>query len=104
MKDVSTNVKTISMINNKLRKKITPIKIILDADNEIRATNFHGTSRTGKPYVVPQLVFVKATGKQKSVDISFSFDQIDQIITSLNKVREENDRYFDQEDKNPTIF
>ena len=91
----SRNVKTISMMDRKLTKEIIPVKIILDTDNEIRATNFYGTSKTGKSYIAPQLVFMKATGKQKSVDISVSFNQIDQIITSLKKIREENNQYFD---------
>ena len=96
MKDKeSRNVKTISMMDRKLAKEIIPIKIILDTDNEIRATNFYGTSKSGKSYIAPQLVFMKATGKQKSVDISVAFNQIDQIITSLQKIREENNQYFD---------
>ena len=91
----SRDVKTISMMNKKSEKEIIPIKIILDTDKEIRATNFHGTTRTGKSYTVPQVVFMRETGKQRSVDISFSFHQIDEIITSLKKIREENDHYFD---------
>ena len=37
----SRDVKTISMMDKKLTKEITPVKIILDTDNEIRATNFY---------------------------------------------------------------
>ena len=92
----SRDVKTISMMDKKLTKEITPVKIILDTDNEIRATNFYGTSKTGKSYIAPQLVFMKATGKQKSVDISVSFNQIDQIMVALKKIREENNQYFNE--------
>ena len=81
----SSNVKPISMMDKKLTKEIIPVKIILDTDNEIRATNFYGTSKTGKSYIAPYLVFMKATGKQKGVDISVSFNQIDQIIPALKK-------------------
>ena len=92
----SRDVKTISMMDKKLTKEITPVKIILDTDNEIRATNFYGTSKTGKSYIAPQLVFMKATGKQKSVDISVSINQIDQIKVALKKIREENNQYFNE--------
>ena len=45
-------------------KEITPIKIILDTDNEIRATNFYGTTKTGKTYTAPQIVIMRAIAKQ----------------------------------------
>ena len=48
-----TDVKTISVTNSKSSKEIIPLKIILDADSEIRSTNFHGTTKTGKPYITP---------------------------------------------------
>ena len=95
MQDDSKNVKTISMMTNNLEREIIPVKIILDTDKEIRATNFHGTTRTGKSYSVPQLVFMRAIGKQRSVDVSFSFHQIDEIMTALKKIKEENIQYFD---------
>ena len=98
MKKIKKNgndVKTISMLNNKKAKKITPLQIILDDDSEIRATNFHGTTKTGRSYVAPQLVFVRAIGKQKSIDISFPIHQLQQIIDSLTTIRNENDEYFD---------
>ena len=78
-------------------KEITPIKIILDTDNEIRATNFYGTTKTGKTYIAPQIVIMRAIAKQKSIDISYSFSMIDRIISSLKKIREENDEYFECE-------
>lgn len=77
-------------------KEITPIKIILDTDNEIRATNFYGTTKTGKTYTAPQIVIMRAIAKQKSIDISYSFNMIDRIISSLKRIREENDEYFDE--------
>ena len=88
-------IKTILMLNNKKSKEITPLKIILDCDSEVRATNFHGTTKTGRSYVAPQLVFVRAIGKQKSIDISFPIHQLQQIIDSLTTIRNENDEYFD---------
>ena len=92
----SRGVKTISMMDKKLTKEITPVKIILDTDNEIRATNFYGTSKTGKSYISPQIVFMKATGKQKTVDIALSFNTIDQIILGFKIIREENSQYFNE--------
>ena len=71
IKRSESNVKTISMLNSKTSKEITPLKIILDCDSEIRATNFHGTTKTGRTYITPQIVVVRATGRQRSVDISF---------------------------------
>ena len=41
MKKIKKNgndVKKISMLNNKKSKEITPLKIILDCDSEVRAT------------------------------------------------------------------
>ena len=98
MKKIKKNgndVKTISMLNNKKAKEITPLQIILDDDSEIRATNFHGTTKNGRSYVAPRLVFVRAIGKQKSIDISFPIHQLQQILDSLSTIKNENDEYFD---------
>ena len=96
IKRSGSDVKTISMLNSKTSKEITPLKIILDCDSEIRATNFHGTTKTGRTYITPQVVFVRATGRQRSVDISFPIHQLQQLIDSLTKIRNENDAYFEE--------
>ena len=96
IKRSGSDVKTISMLNSKTSKEITPLKIILDCDSEIRATNFHGTTKTGRTYITPQFVFVRATGRQRSVDISFPIHQLQQLIDSLTKIRNENDAYFEE--------
>ena len=83
-------------MNSETSKEITPLKIILECDSEIRATNFHGTTKTGRTYITPQVVFVRATGRQRSVDISFPIHQLQQIIDSLTKIRNENDAYFEE--------
>ena len=88
-------MKTISLQSKKTSKEIIPLKIILDCDSEVRATNFYGTTKTGRSYVTPQLVFIRQTGKQRSVDISFPISQLQQIIDSLQAIRNENDEYFD---------
>ena len=62
--------RNITMKNKENEKEIIPIKIELDTDTEIRATNFYGTTKTGKKYITPQLVFVRAVGCHKSIDIS----------------------------------
>ena len=98
MKKIKSNgndVKTISMPNSKSSKEIIPLKIILDADSEIRSTNFYGTTKTGRPYITPQLVFCRATGKEKSIDISFPLHQIQPIIDSLTTIKTENSDYFE---------
>ena len=95
IKRSGSDVKTISMLNSKTSKEITPLKIILDCDSEIRATNFHGTTKTGRILITPQIVFVRATGRQRSVDISFPIHQLQQLIDSLTKIRNENDAYFE---------
>ena len=87
-------VKTISIVNSETSKEITPLKIILDCNSEIRATNFPGTTKTGRTYITPPVVFARATGRQRSVDISFPIHQLQQIIDSLTKIRSENDDYF----------
>ena len=96
IKRSGSDVKTISMLNSKTSKEITPLKIILDCDSEIRATNFHGTTKTGRTYITPQVVFVRATGRQRSVDISFPIHQLQELIDSLTKIRNENDAYFEE--------
>ena len=95
LKKNGNDVKTISLQSKKTSKEIIPLKIILDCDSEVRATNFYGTTKTGRSYLTPQLVFIRQTGKQRSVDISFPISQLQQIIDSLQAIRNENDEYFD---------
>ena len=89
------DVKIINMFHQ-TKKQIKPLKIILDSDSEVRATNFHGTSKGGRTYITPQLVFIRATGKEKSVDISFPIEQLKTIIEALATIQNENDEYFDE--------
>ena len=83
------SVKTINMFNP-TTKKIRPIKILLDNDSEVRATNFHGTTRNGRNYISPQVVFMRATGKDKSMDISYPFNHLQTIIGALTTIKNEN--------------
>ena len=83
------------MKNKENEKEIIPIKIELDTDTEIRATNFYGTTKTGKKYITPQLVSVRAVGCHKSIDTSFNIKQISQIIESLSRIRSENEDYIE---------
>ena len=71
IKGPQDDVKTINMLESKMSKQITPLKMLLDDDSEIHATNFHGTAKTGRNCISPQIVFVGATGRQRSIDISF---------------------------------
>ena len=82
------------MKNKENEKEIIPIKIELDTDTEIRACNFYGTTKTGKKYITPQLVFVRAVGCQKSIDISFHIKQLCQILESLSRIGNENEDHF----------
>ena len=88
-------MKTISLQSKKTSKEIIPLKIILDCDSEVRASNFHGTAKNGQSYVTPQLVFIRQTGKLRSVDISRPISQLQQIIDYFQAIRNENDEYFD---------
>ena len=96
IKSSGNNVKTINLTSSKMSKQIVPLKILLDADSEIRATNFHGTTKTGKTYMTPQVVFVRATGRQRSIDISFPMNQLQEIIESLTTIKNQNQVYFDE--------
>ena len=96
IKGSGDDVKTINMLNSKMSKQITPLKILLDDDSEIRATNFHGTTKTGRTYISPQIVFIRATGRKRSIDISFPIHQLQQIIDGLQRIKNENDEYFDE--------
>ena len=51
IKGSGDDVKTINMLKPKMSKQITRLKLLLDDNSEIRATNFHGTSKTGKRYM-----------------------------------------------------
>ena len=93
IKGSGDDVKTINMLNSKMSKQIIPLKILLDDDS---ATNFHGTTKTGRTYISPQIVFVSATGRQRSIDISFPIHQLIQIIDGLQRIKNENDEYFDE--------
>jgi len=68
------------MKNKENEKEIIPVKIELD---------------TGKKYMTPQLVFVRAVGCHKSIDISFNIKQLGQILESLSRIRSENEDYFE---------
>ena len=96
IKGSGDDVKPINMLNSKMSKLITPLKILLDDDSEIRATNFHGTTKTGRTYISPQIVFVIAAGRQISIDISFPIHQIQQIIDAFICIKNVNDGYFDE--------
>ena len=96
IKGSGDDVKTINMLNSKMPKQITPLQILLDDDSEIRATNFHGTTKTGKTYISTQIVFVRAIGRQRSNDISFPTHLLQQIIDGLQRIKNENDEYFDE--------
>ena len=96
IKSSGDDVKTINMLNSKMSKQITPLKILLDDDSEIRATNFQGTTKIGRTYIFPQIVFVRATGRQRSIDSSFPIHQLRQIIDGYKELRMKNDEYFDE--------
>ena len=83
------------MKNKENVKEIIPIKMELDTDTGIRATNFYGTTKTGKKYIIPQLVFVRAVGCHKSIDISFNIKQLGQILEYLSRIRSKNEDYFE---------
>ena len=104
IKGSGDDVKTINMLNSKMSKQITPLKILLDDDSEICATNFHGTTKTGRTYISPQIVFIRATGRQRSIDISFPIHQLEQIIDGLQRIKNENDEYFDELWRYKTCF
>ena len=96
IKGSGDDVKIINMLNSKISKQITPLKILLDDDSEICTTNFHGQTKTGRPYISPPILFVRATGRQRSIDISFPIHQIQQIIDALLRIKNKNDGYFDE--------
>ena len=96
IKGSQDDIKTIDMLNSKMSMQITPLKILLDDDSEIRTINFLGQTKTGRTYISPQIVFVRATGRQRSIDISFPVHQIQQIIDALVRIKNENDQYFDE--------
>merc|ERR1712074_76493 len=96
IKGSGDDVKTINMLNSKMSKQIIPLKILLDDDSEIRATNFYGQTKTGRTCISPQIVFVRATGRQRSIDISFPIHQFPQILDALIRIKNENDQYFDE--------
>ena len=96
IKGSGDDVKTRNMLNSKMSKKITPLKILVDGDSEIRATNFNGTITTRRTYIFLRIVFGRATGGQRSIDISFSILKLQLIIDYLQRIKNENDQYFDE--------
>ena len=99
-KQEEESVETLNMTKQSA-KQINPLKVLIDHDTDVRATNFHGTSKNGRSYVQPQICFVRATGmdnktgKGKNIDISFPFHNIQTIIDSLTAIRDKNEEYFD---------
>ena len=49
-----------------------------------------------EPFISPQVVFVRATGSQRRIDISFPIHQLQQMIDGLQRIKNENDEYFDE--------
>ena len=94
IKGYGDDVITIDMLNSKMSKQITPLKTLLDDDSEICATNFHGATKTGRTFISPQ--FGRATGRQRRINISFWISQLQRIIDSLQRIKNENDKYFDE--------
>ena len=90
------DVKTNNMLNSKMSKQITPLNILLNDDSEISATNFHGTTKPGRSCIFSQIVFIKVTGGQKSIDISFPIHQPQPIIDSSANIRNKNDECVDE--------
>ena len=79
VKGSGDDVKTINMLNSKMSKQLTPLKIILDNDSEIRATNFHGTTKTGRTYISPHIVFVRATEDKNASTTAFQYTNFNQL-------------------------
>ena len=104
IKGSGDDVKTINMLNSKIAKQITPLKILLDVDSEIRSSNILGTTKTGSTYISPQIVLVRVAGGQRSIDISFPIHQIQPIIDSLLRIVNEIDQYFDELRRNEIFY
>ena len=51
--------------------------------------------KNGRTYISPQVIFVRATAKEKCLEISFPFLQLQTIIDALLKIKNENEEYFD---------
>ena len=58
-------VKTINM-SNQSTKQINPLEILIDNKSDVRATDSHGTSKNGRTYISPQVVFIRVTANEKS--------------------------------------
>ena len=96
IKGSGDDVKTINMLNSKMSRQITPLQILLGDDSEISATNFHGTTKTGRTHISPQIVFWNATGRERSIGIRFPIHQLQHITDSLQRIKNENEQYFDE--------
>ena len=90
------DVKIMNILNSKMSKQITPLKMLLDDDSEIYATNFHVTAKTRRTYISPQIVFLRETGRQRTKNIIFPIQQLQPIIDSLQMIENESDQYFDE--------
>ena len=95
-KGLGDYVKTINMLISEMSKQITLLKTLLGDDSEISATNFHGAMKTVRTYITPQIAFVRATGRHRSIDISFLIHHLQPIRDLLVKTKNENDEYFDK--------
>merc|ERR1712163_17824 len=76
-------VKTINM-SKQSTKQINPLKILIDNESEVRATDFRGTSKNGRTYISPQVIFVRANTTEKYLEISFQFLQLQTTIDALS--------------------
>ena len=59
IKDSGDKVKPINMLHPKMSKQITPLKILLDDDLDIRTTTFPGTTNQEGPTFLPKLYLLE---------------------------------------------
>ena len=64
---------------------------------KLRATNLPwNNEKLEEPIYLLKLYLFRATGRQRSIDISFPIHQLIQIIDGLQRIKNENDEYFDE--------
>ena len=75
-------------------QKITPVRYFLTEEIEVRACNATGLCRNStSSYSTPQIIFIKHTKGNKSIDISHPFKMCQDLVEILNEFMEVNDEF-----------
>ena len=96
LKDEGEKMITKSKIEKQTNVLITPVQYWLAEDFEIRCCNVKGMTKNGaSTYSTPQILFIKHTTKNRSIDISIPLKKAHKMIDIINDFINVNSDFFE---------